>query len=126
MAGNAPTERFSDRVEAYIRYRPDYPAPVIQLFKDECLLSATSRVAELGSDTGILTKHLLSTGAQVHALEPNAEMRHAAESRFASLSNFHSSGNSAEKTGLPDASIDLIVAAQAFHWFDWETCQKDF
>ena len=112
------TERFSTRVENYIKYRPSYPAAVLELMRVRCGLAATSTVADIGSGTGILTELLLETGATVYAVEPNKEMRSAAERLLSDYGRFRSMNGTAEETTLPDASVDLITASQAFHWFD--------
>jgi ubiquinone/menaquinone biosynthesis C-methylase UbiE len=113
-----PTRRFSDRVEDYRKYRPGYPAAVLDHLAARCGLGPDSVVADIGSGTGILTANLLTRAARVHAVEPNAPMRKAAESDLASHPGFASVSGTAEATGLPAASVDLITAAQAFHWFD--------
>jgi SAM-dependent methyltransferase len=112
------TERFSSRVENYVRYRPSYPAAVLELLSVRCGLAATSTVADVGSGTGILTELLLETGAEVFAVEPNLEMRAAAERLLSDYGRFRSVAGTAEATTLPQASVDLITASQAFHWFD--------
>ena len=113
-----PTERFSSRVESYVRYRPSYPLAAIELLAERCGLSAASVAADLGSGTGILTEQLLATGAQVYAVEPNDGMRAAAEAHLGGHSRFVSVKGTAEATTLPPSSVDLLVAGQAFHWFD--------
>ncbi|HEY6927890.1 MAG TPA: class I SAM-dependent methyltransferase [Steroidobacteraceae bacterium] len=112
------TERFSTRVENYIKYRPSYPAAVLELMRVRCGLDASTTVADVGSGTGILTELLLETGASVFAVEPNKEMRGAAERLLGDYGRFRSINGTAEATTLPDASVDLITASQAFHWFD--------
>ncbi len=73
----SPTKRFSDRVENYVRFRPSYPPEVIGVLESECGLSMNSRVADIGSGTGILSKLLLDRGYAVVGVEPNREMREA-------------------------------------------------
>jgi SAM-dependent methyltransferase len=109
---------FSGRVDDYVRTRPSYPRALLPLLHDACGLGATSVVADLGSGTGIFTRLLLESGATVHAVEPNDEMRAAAEADLAGSAGFRSVAGSAEATTLADASVDLVTAAQAFHWFD--------
>ncbi len=84
------TERFSSRVENYVKYRPSYPAAVLELLSVRCGLAATSTVADVGSGTGILTELLLETGAEVFAIEPNREMRAAAERLLSDYGRFRS------------------------------------
>ena len=121
-----PTGRFSDRVESYVKYRPSYPAGVIAMLRKRAGLSAESVVADVGSGTGIFTELLLPCCRQVYAVEPNAEMRGAAETRLGQNANFVSVAASAEATTLPDGSVDLIAAAQAFHWFDRAACRREW
>lgn len=122
----APTERFSDRVDDYVKHRPTYPPEVIETLRSECGLAPASVVADVGSGTGIFSALLLDVGWQVRAVEPNAPMRQAAEARLRGLSAFSSVAGSAEQTGLPAASVDLVTAAQAFHWFRPEEARREF
>jgi SAM-dependent methyltransferase len=115
---SSPTRRFSDRVDHYARYRPSYPPVVIDLLRERIGLSRSWVVADIGSGTGISTELFLRHGHVVHAVEPNDAMRRSGEARLREFENFRSVGATAEATTLPDVSIDLIVAAQAFHWFD--------
>jgi SAM-dependent methyltransferase len=113
-----PKQRFSDRVDDYVRYRPGYPPGVADLLVARCGLGPGRAVADVGSGTGIFSRLLLGTGARVYAVEPNAPMRAAAETALGDDPRFHSVPGSAEATTLPAASADLATAAQAFHWFD--------
>ncbi|MDQ6787273.1 MAG: class I SAM-dependent methyltransferase [Acidobacteriota bacterium] len=119
-------ERFSNRVENYVKYRPDYPKEVLQLFKTEMNLQKTSLVADIGAGTGISARIFLENGNRVFGVEPNAAMRAAAENFLKDFPNFKSINGTAEHTMLGDGSIDFIVAAQAFHWFDKENARKEF
>jgi len=83
-------------------------------------------IAEPGSGTGLLTELFLENGNQVLGIEPNAEMRAAGERLLASYPKFSSIDATAEATTLPNQSVDLIVAGQAFHWFDRESTQREF
>jgi SAM-dependent methyltransferase len=121
-----PTQRFSSRVDNYVRYRPGYPVEVLDLLRRECGLCSESVVADVGSGTGKLTELLLQAGCRVFAVEPNAEMRGAGEHLLKSNLRFTSVTGSAEATTLPDHGADLIVAAQAFHWFDRECSRVEF
>ena len=121
-----PTRRFSNRVQNYLKYRPGYPPAIIALLKSECGLRSESVIAEPGSGTGLLTELFLENGNQVFGIEPNAEMRAAGERAMAIRPKFSSINATAEATGLPNQSVDFIVAGQAFHWFDRESTQREF
>jgi ubiquinone/menaquinone biosynthesis C-methylase UbiE len=120
------THRFADRVDNYIKYRPHYPQEMFDFLSAEKIISENSVVADIGSGTGISSEPFLNMGLEVYAVEPNKEMREAAEKLLGHHKKFHSVNASAEKTGLIDRSIDVIIAGQAFHWFDKEACKKEF
>lgn len=111
-------ERFSSRVENYVRYRPGYPIEILELLKNECGLTSSSVVADVGSGTGKLSEVFLQNGNVVIGIEPNVGMRNAAESILSNQSKFESINGTAEATTLSDSSVDFVVAGQAFHWFD--------
>lgn len=104
------TQRFSDRVAAYVRGRPGYPAEILSTLP----LQPEHVVADLGSGTGILSRLFLDAGHTVYGVEPNEAMRGAAPPH----ERFYSLAGKAEATTLPDRSVDVAVAGQAFHWFD--------
>ncbi len=119
-------QRFSNRVADYVRYRPGYPSALIDLLRDECGLGADHVVADLGSGTGILTELFVNNGNRVFGIEPNEEMRRAGEEFLSEYKNFSSVTGSAEATTLPDASVDFVTAAQAFHWFEPLAARREF
>lgn len=112
------TQRFTSRVDDYVKYRPRYPVAVVSTLRDKIGLRADWQVADIGSGTGISAELFLSNGNRVFAVEPNEAMRTAAENLLGASANFKSINGTAEATTLPNHSIDLIVAAQAFHWFN--------
>src|SRR5687768_9148097 len=120
------TKRFSSRVEAYVKYRPGYPPGVMELFRSEMGLTPGSAVADVGSGTGISAEMLLKNGNTVYCVEPNAEMRGAAEKLLGKYPGFRSVAGTGEQTTLPDASVDLVICAQAFHWLDRERAAAEF
>lgn len=122
----APEHRFSDRVSDYVRWRPGYPPALLEWLQEEAGLSATSIVADIGSGTGISANFLLATGCTVHAVEPNQAMREAAERWLGGRPSFHSIAGTAQATGLPEGCVDLVVAAQAFHWFRSAQTRAEF
>ena len=123
---NSTVERFSNRVENYAKYRPGYPPEMMEFFKTELGLTTASVVADIGSGTGLSTKPFLENGGVVYGVEPNGGMRAAGESFLKDFPNFRSVNGNATETGLDSGSVDLIVAAQAFHWFDPEPTRKEF
>lgn len=124
-ADNATT-RFSDRVQDYVRWRPRYPQAVWDILVTETGISAGSVMADIGSGTGISAELFLSQGCVVFGVEPNDAMRAAAESQFAGEPRFRSLRGTAEATGLSEGSVDAVVAAQAFHWFDPTAARHEF
>lgn len=121
-----PTERFSSRADLYDRFRPRYAQAIIPLLEEAIGLSPATIVADVGSGTGILSGLFLQNGNTVHAVEPNEAMRAAAEATYADEERFHSVAATAEETTLPDNSVDLIVAGQAFHWFKVVEARREF
>ncbi|MEO2212996.1 class I SAM-dependent methyltransferase [Paenibacillus amylolyticus] len=119
-------ERFTSRVDSYLKYRPSYPKEAIDHLYNVVGLRANSNIADIGSGTGIISKLLLERGSYVTAVEPNQAMREAAEQTLQNSPLFQSIAGSAESTGLPDQSVDFIVCAQAFHWFNRSAAQIEF
>jgi len=119
-------ERFSNRVENYVKYRPDYPREIISYLEANCSLTSRSVIADVGCGTGISTKMFLENGNRVFAVEPNAAMRAAAVEYLSAFPNFIPVDGTSDQTTLADSSIDMIVAAQAFHWFNAEKTRPEF
>lgn len=121
------TVRFSDRVADYVRYRPGYPPALLDALIHEFKLHPDHVIADIGAGTGISSEIFLRNGNAVIGVEPNAEMRSAAEKLFgARYPRFRTVDAPAESTTLPVASVDWVVAAQAFHWFDPVAARQEF
>jgi SAM-dependent methyltransferase len=118
--------RFSNRVANYVKYRPGYPREILELFASEMGLAEDSVIADIGSGTGFSSRLFLENGNTVYGVEPNAEMRRAAEEYLAGFPNFISHDGTAEETNLGSATVDFIIAAQAFHWFDAAKTRNEF
>lgn len=103
---------FGETAAAYDRFRPSYPEAALRW----ALGDSPLRVLDLGAGTGLMTAVLLDLGHWVDAVEPDAGMRHLLSSRVAGRASVHE--GSAESIPLPDGSVDAVVTAQAFHWFD--------
>lgn len=114
---------FVGKAQNYAEYRPTYPSDAITL-----ILSLVNRpvVADIGSGTGKLSQLLVSGASTLYAVEPNRQMRNAAEDILAPYVNYKSVPASAEATTLPDKSIDIITVAEAYHWFDNEQAKAEF
>lgn len=121
-----PTRRFTGRVDDYTRYRPGYPPEVLDLLRRECGLTERTVVADIGSGTGILARLFLDNGNRVILVEPNDEMRLAGERLLSGYRRPESLSGTAEATELPESSVDLITAGQAFHWFDPVAARAEF
>src|SRR5437667_8930419 len=102
----AATERFSSRVEKYVRYRPRYPAELVGFLAEQCGLRTDSIIADVGSGTGFLAELFLQNGNQVFGIEPNKEMREAGERLLADYPRFTSLAATAEATTLVAQSAD--------------------
>ena len=110
------SDRFLGRVEAYAKYRPSYPPAAMDLLEARCGLKPGINAVDLGSGTGILSALLLKRGARVFGIEPNREMR--TYSLLALSGEFYTESGTADNTYMPDRYFHLLVAGQAFHWFD--------
>ncbi len=116
---------FSAKVNDYVASRPDYPAALFDTLREHAALQAGSLVADVGAGTGLLTHGLLQRGCRVIAVEPNPAMRAAADHWLGAMPGYRSAEGSAEHLPLADRSVDLITAAQAFHWFEVDAARTE-
>jgi SAM-dependent methyltransferase len=107
----AQATSFGDAAAAYQRGRPPYPASAV----DWLVPADAHRVLDLGAGTGKLTRLLVERGLEVTAVEPLAEMR---EQLLAAAPTAAVMDGSAERIPVADDSLDAVVVAQAWHWFD--------
>ena len=121
-----PTQRFSDRVEHYLRSRPSYPRALVEILRAEGQLAPGDVVADVGSGTGKLSEPFLAHGNRVIGVEPNREMRAAGDRLLGRFEGFRSVDGRAEETALPDHSVDVIASGQSFHWFDPIATRREF
>ena len=119
------TARFTGRADVYAKARPGYAPELIDKLCGWAGLGCNSTVADIGAGTGIFSAQLATTGARVIAVEPNDDMRTHAELRFDGADNVIVQGGTAEGTGIEAGSVDLVTAAQAFHWFDGEVFREE-
>jgi SAM-dependent methyltransferase len=112
MSGHSSRARsFGGVADAYERSRPGYPREAAAWLVGR----QPTTVLELGAGTGKLTAALVALGHDVHATDPDEEMLARLRER---LPEVRTSVAEAEDLPVPDASYDVVVAAQAFHWFD--------
>jgi SAM-dependent methyltransferase len=120
------TLRFSNRVEDYVKYRPGYPDALLKYLQNHYHLYTGETIADIGAGTGISTALFLKAGYPVIAVEPNKEMREKMEELLNYLPQLKTINGTAENTTLPDHSVDLISAGQAFHWFEPLKARDEF
>ena len=119
------TQRFSNRVEDYVKYRPHYPA-VIVTYLQERFGFTSGAIADVGAGTGILTKLFLDAGYTVYAVEPNEPMLAKATELLNEYPGYRAVPGTAENTTLSNSSVDAVMAGQAFHWFNAEKSKAEF
>ncbi|MEO7659718.1 MAG: class I SAM-dependent methyltransferase [Pyrinomonadaceae bacterium] len=119
-------ERFSNRVENYVKYRPSYPRGIIDHLVKNCGLTHESVIADIGCGTGISSQLFLENCNPVIGVEPNAAMRDAAVEFLADFPDFRLVDGTSENTTLEGASVDIVAAAQAFHWFNADKTRSEF
>ena len=120
------TARFSDRVDAYVKYRPSYPDSLFDCLAGEGVISSESSVADIGSGTGFFSALLARRVRTVRCVEPNDGMRNASVEFLSGFTNCEIVKGTAETTTLGDASVDCVTVAQAFHWFDQPKTLMEF
>ncbi|MFJ3934310.1 class I SAM-dependent methyltransferase [Streptomyces sp. NPDC090029] len=108
---------FGSNAAAYAEHRPDYPREAIAWALAPVADRQQLTVLDLGAGTGQLTRGLLSLGATVFAVEPDARMR---AELVRSHPEVEAHPGTAEEIPLPDAAVDAVLAGNAFHWFDQE------
>ena len=117
--------RFTEKATLYKRFRTTYPLELIDYFCHNFQLTTNSKVADIGSGTGIFSRLLLEKVGTVYGIEPNDKMRMTAEKELKCFTNFQSIAAPAENTSLKETSVDFITVAQAFHWFDQTSFKKE-
>jgi Methylase involved in ubiquinone/menaquinone biosynthesis len=121
-----PGLAYGDRVDRYVKFRPTYPDEAVSHMLRHRQGAASIDIADIGAGTGILSAQLLRYGHRVFAVEPEEQMRQAAQATLSGCPGFQSVDGSAEATTLPNRSVDLVVAAQALHWFEPTAARREF
>ena len=112
------TERFSNRADAYTRGRPSYPPQLVEELQRVGALRSGATVVDIGVGTGLSAEPFLRSGYTVVGVEPNGKMRAAGDDYLRQFDGYRSVAGTAEATTLTADSADLVIAGQAFHWFD--------
>lgn len=110
-------QKYSNHAKDYEIYRTDYPTSLYDYLHTVIGVTNNSILADIGSGTGKLSRTFIQKGNEIFCIEPNNDMRNVAEELYQKHSNFHSLSGTAEATGLPDHSVDFVMAGTAFHWF---------
>ena len=118
--------RFSEKVDNYVKYRPHYPKTLIEFMEQEGILKKGYIVGDIGAGTGKFTELLLRSGYSVIAVEPNTSMLNACREIYGKFESLTCIDGSSEDTKLSENSVDLITTAQAFHWFKIEETKKEW
>lgn len=117
-----PTRRFDDRADDYASHRPSYPSQAIDDMLVGLGYASLLTVADIGAGTGISSRLIAERGPLVVAVEPSAAMRGKADPH----DRVDWQEGTAEATGLRDGTLNLIVCAQSFHWFDRARALAEF
>jgi len=114
---------FDTKSKNYVDYRPVFPQAAVDLIFS---IVPEPVMADIGSGTGRLSGRCLSRSAKLYAVEPNAQMRRAAEDQFSEHANYQSVAAFAQQTSLPEKCLDVITVASAYHYFDNDATRKEF
>src|SRR5262245_55839287 len=118
----AAAKGFAREAQAYARGRPEYPVAVDQWLREELRLDATRTVVDLGAGTGKFTRRLLTTGANIIAVEPVQEML---TQLTLAVPTVAARSGTADTIPWNDQAVDGGVCAQAFHWFATDAALKE-
>lgn len=119
----AARQGFTLAAQAYARGRPEYPDEILAWLTRDLALAPGLVAVDLGAGTGKFTRLLKQAGAKVIAIEPVRAMREELQAKLGADSGVDVSANvsavdgTAQQMPLADASADIVVCAQAFHWF---------
>jgi SAM-dependent methyltransferase len=111
---HAAQQGFSSSAATYSRGRPDYPPQLLSWLRQTLGLAPGKKALDLGAGTGKFTALLLHTGAYIVAVEPIDAMR---AQLLQNVPGVAALAASAQSLPLADESLDVVVCAQAFHWF---------
>jgi ubiquinone/menaquinone biosynthesis C-methylase UbiE len=114
---NINFDKFTGLADNYEKARPGYAAKSIDYIVSR-LAPPNPVFADVGAGTGKLSELLAPLAGKLYAVEPNSDMRGKLAAALEKFPNAEAVNGSAENTGLPDHSVDAVICAQAFHWFN--------
>lgn len=112
------TKKFNGISDVYAQARPNYSDRLFDYLKENFNINRDSVFADIGSGTGKFSEQLLQRGYKVFSVEPNNDMRDKAEKLLSKYDNFKSVNGTDANTNLQSNSVEYVIVAQAFHWFD--------
>ena len=115
MIHESASSGYKNNSDNYVKARPSYHPELLKRLKSRI---STGKIIDLGAGTGIFTKQLVEAGLNPIAIEPVPEMRNKLADQLPST---EVRDGTAENTGLESNSVDVVIAAQAFHWFNYSS-----
>lgn len=110
------TQLFCGKASIYEKGRPEISREALEYLYS--IIPTDAVFVDVGAGTGKFTSLIAKRGNFIYAVEPNEEMRTVLTIKLKKYPNVKILGTCAEKTGIPDQSVDVIVAVTALHWFD--------
>ncbi|MCL2408727.1 MAG: class I SAM-dependent methyltransferase [Oscillospiraceae bacterium] len=114
------------KAESYHIGRPDYPEAFFDYLYNEVSLPHDSIIADVGAGTGKNTKKFLEKSSKVFAVEPDKDMMKMLRSNLSQFPDCLFVGRTAEDTGIPAGSVDLIFCGNSYMWFDRSVVVPEF
>jgi ubiquinone/menaquinone biosynthesis C-methylase UbiE len=114
MSVHEKSQGYHSGAHDYVAGRPGYPPEATQWLRDVLGVAPGRKIVEIGAGTGKFSPTLQESGGTIIAVEPITEMRELLVRSFPDVTAL---AGSADAIPLPDASVDVVVCAQAFHWF---------
>lgn len=123
MTDREKSTSFGQAASAYESGRPGYPAEAVAWLLDPVREPGRAlRVADVGAGTGKLTRTVVELGADVIAIDPDADMLATLRENVRGVPTF---AGTAESLPLPDAGLDAVVMGQAWHWVDVDSGSRE-